>query len=41
MTLKFSEIIPDCKNATVKLQLDYKGAWSANAAVTELKMKRD
>ena len=26
MTLKFSEIIPDCKNATVKLQVDDKGA---------------
>ena len=26
MTLKFADVIPDCKNAAVKLQLDDKGA---------------
>jgi hypothetical protein len=41
MTLKFSEIIPDCKNATVKLQLDDKGAVVGKRSGYELKMKRD
>jgi hypothetical protein len=41
MTLKFSEIIPDCKNATVKLQLDDKGAVVGKRSGYELKLKRD
>jgi hypothetical protein len=34
MTLKFSDVIPDCKNATVKLKLDDRGPWSGDAAAT-------
>ena len=41
MTLKFSEIIPDCKNATVKLQLDDKGAVVGKRSGYELKLKRN
>ena len=41
MTLKFSEIIPDCKNATVKLQLDDKGTVVGKRSGYELKLKRN
>jgi hypothetical protein len=41
MTLKFSEIIPDCKNASVKLQLDDKGAVVGKRSGYELQLKRE
>jgi hypothetical protein len=41
MTLKFSDIIFDCKNATVKLQLDDKGAVVGRRGNAELQLKRD
>ena len=41
MTLKFSEIIPDCRNATVKLKLDDKGVVTGKRSGFELQMKRE
>ena len=41
MTLKFSEIIPDCRNATVKLQVDDKGVVTGKRSNFELTLKRD
>jgi hypothetical protein len=41
MTLKFSEIIPDCKNATVKLKVDDKGVVTGRRSGYEMLMKRD
>lgn len=41
MTLKFSEIIPDCKNASVKLRLDDKGAVTGKRSGHDMQMKRE
>jgi hypothetical protein len=41
MTLKFSEVIADCRNATVKLKLDDKGAVVGRRSGYELQMKRE
>jgi hypothetical protein len=41
MTLKFSETIPDCKNATVKLQVDDKGAVVGKRSGYDLQLKRE
>jgi hypothetical protein len=41
LTLKFSDIIPDCKNATVKLKLDDKGVVSGRRSGYEMQMKRE
>ena len=41
LTLKFSDIIPDCKNATVKLKLDDKGVVTGRRSGIEMQMKRE
>jgi len=41
MTLKFSDVIPDCKNATVKLKVDDKGVVTGRRGGYEMQMKRD
>jgi hypothetical protein len=41
LTLKFSDIIPDCKNATVKLKLDDKGGVTGRRSGIEMQMKRE
>jgi hypothetical protein len=41
ITLKFSDIIPDCKNATVKLKLDGQGAVTGRRSGYDLQMKRE
>lgn len=41
MTLKFSDVIPDCRNATVKLQVDDKGVVTGKRSNYDLTLKRD
>ena len=41
MTLKFEDVIPGCKNARVRLQLDDKGTVSGKRSDHELQLKRD
>ena len=41
MTLKFSDVIPDCRNATVKLQVDDQGVVTGTRSNYELTLKRD
>ena len=40
MTLKFSDVIPDCKNVKVKLQVDANGVVTGQRSNLELKLKR-
>lgn len=41
ITLMFSDVIADCKNATVKLRLDDQGNVSGKRSGFDLQMKRD
>jgi hypothetical protein len=41
MTLLFAEVIPDCKDVRVRLQLDDKGEVVGKRSTHELKLKRD
>ncbi len=41
MTLKFSEVIPDCKDAKVKLQVDAGGQVTGRRGNAELTLKRE
>ena len=41
MTLKFSEVIPDCKDARVKLQVDASGQVTGRRGNAELTLKRE
>lgn len=41
MTLKFSDVIPDCKDAKVKLQVDANGHVTGQRGNVELTLKRE